>query len=209
MKTLFSIGIILLTLNTWAQLRINDKAPMQNVEMKSVNGTLYSLSSLKKDNGLIVIFSCNSCPFVVGSDDFPGWEMQYDSLNNEALANNIGFVLVNSNEGKRAQADSYEEMIKHAKEENYTMPYVVDEKAALADAFGARTTPHVYFFDQSLTLLYTGSIDNSWDNGRKSDQSYLFNAIQAQGKGKGKKIKTTTTEPKGCGIKRIVTPPKN
>ena len=84
---------------------------------------------------------------------------------------------------------------------------MVDEKAALADAFGARTTPHVYFFDQSLTLLYTGSIDNSWDNGRKSDQSYLFNAIQAQGK--GKKIKTTTTEPKGCGIKRIVTPPKN
>jgi thioredoxin-related protein len=207
MKRLFSIGIVLLTLNTWAQLRINDKAPMQNVEMKSVNGTLYSLSSLKKDKGLIVVFSCNSCPFVVGSDDFPGWEMQYDSLNNEALANNIGFVLVNSNEGKRAQADSYEEMIKHAKEENYTMPYVLDEQVALANAFGAKTTPHVYFFDQNLTLIYTGSIDNSWDKGRKSDQAYLFNAIKAQGK--GKKIKTTTTEPKGCGIKRVVTPPKN
>jgi thioredoxin-related protein len=208
MKIRFSIGIMLLTLSTWAQLRINDKAPMQNVEMKSINGSVYSLSSLKKDKGLIVVFSCNSCPFVVGADDFPGWEKQYDSLYNEALANNIGFVLVNSNEGKRAQADSYEEMIKHAKEQNYTMPYVVDEKAALADAFGARTTPHVYFFDQTFKLIYTGSIDNSWDKGRKSDEPYLFNAIKAQGK--DKKIKPNTTEPKGCGIKRRVTnTPKN
>lgn len=207
MKLLFSAVFFLFMWHGFAQLRVKDKAPMQQIDMKSVNGNMYSLNSLKKDKGLIVIFSCNSCPFVVGSDDFPGWEMQYDSLYQEALANNIGFVLVNSNEGKRAQVDSYEEMIKHAKEQNYTVPYVLDEQAALANAFGAKTTPHVYFFDQKLTLIYTGSIDNSWDKGRKTDQTYLFNAIKAQGK--GKKIKPNTTEPKGCGIKRVVTPPKN
>lgn len=207
MKLLLILGLLLFVNTTTAQLQINDKAPLQNRDMKSVNGAIYNLTGLKKDNGLIVIFSCNSCPFVVGSDDFPGWEKQYDSLYNAASDNNIGFVLVNSNEGKRAQADSYEEMIKHAKEQNYTMPYVVDEKAALADAFGAKTTPHVYFFDQTFKLIYTGSIDNSWDKGRKSDEPYLFNAIKAQGK--GKKIKPNSTEPKGCGIKRVVTPPKN
>jgi thioredoxin-related protein len=207
MKLLFSAVFFLFMWHGFAQLRVKDKAPMQLIDMKSVNGNMYSLNSLKKDKGLIVIFSCNSCPFVVGSDDFPGWEMQYDSLYNEALANDIGFVLVNSNEGKRSQADSYEEMIKHAKEQNYTMPYVVDEQAALANAFGAKTTPHVYFFDQKLTLIYTGSIDNSWDKGRKNDQFYLFDTIKAHGK--GKKIKPNTTEPKGCGIKRVVTPPKN
>ncbi|MFM7595735.1 MAG: redoxin family protein [Flavobacteriales bacterium] len=207
MKLLFSAVLTAITFSGLAQLRIKDKAPMQQIEMKSVNGSMYTLNSLKKDKGLVVIFSCNSCPFVVGSDDFPGWEKQYDSLYNEALINNIGFVLVNSNEGKRTQADSYEEMIKHAKEQNYTMPYVVDEQSALANAFGAKTTPHVYFFDQTLSLIYTGSIDNSWDKGRKNDQSYLFNAIRAQGK--GKKIKPNTTEPKGCGIKRVVTPIKN
>ena len=207
MKLLFSAVFFLFMWHGFAQLRVKDKAPMQQIDMKSVNGSMYSLNSLKKDKGLIVIFSCNSCPFVVGSDDFPGWEKQYYSLYQEALANNIGFVLVNSNEGKRAQVDSYEEMIKHAKEQNYTMPYVLDEQAALANAFGAKTTPHVYFFDQKLTLIYTGSIDNSWDKGRKTDQTYLFNAIKAQGK--GKKIKPNTTEPKGCGIKRVVTPPKN
>lgn len=207
MKLLFFSVFITITLSGLTQLHVNDKAPMQQIEMKSVNGNLYSLNTLKKDNGLVVIFSCNSCPFVVGSDDFPGWEKQYDSLYNEALTNNIGFVLVNSNEGKRTQADSYEEMIKHAKELNYTMPYVIDEQSALANAFGAKTTPHVYLFDQTLQLIYTGSIDNSWDKGRKSDQAYLFNAIKAQGK--GKKIKPSATEPKGCGIKRVVTPSKN
>lgn len=207
MKLLFSAVLTAITFSGLAQLRIKDKAPMQQIEMKSVNGSMYTLNSLKKDKGLIVVFSCNSCPFVVGSDDFPGWEKQYDSLYNAAISNNIGFVLVNSNEGKRTQADSYEEMIKHAKEQNYTMPYVVDEQSALANAFGAKTTPHVYFFDQTLSLIYTGSIDNSWDKGRKSDQFYLFDAIKTQGK--GKKIKPNTTEPKGCGIKRVVTPPKN
>jgi thioredoxin-related protein len=207
MKLLFSAAFIVFSLSAWAQLRVKDKAPMQQIDMKSVNGSMYNLNNLKKEKGLVVVFSCNSCPFVVGSDDFPGWEKQYDSLYNEALANDIGFVLVNSNEGKRNQADSYEEMVKHAKEQNYTMTYLVDEQAALANAFGAKTTPHVYFFDQTLTLIYTGSIDNSWDKGRKSDQFYLFDAIKAHGK--GKKIKPNTTEPKGCGIKRVVTPPKN
>lgn len=207
MKLLLILGSLLFVTATTAQLQINDKAPLQNRDMKSVNGTTYNLTGLKKDNGLIVIFSCNSCPFVVGSDDFPGWEKQYDSLYNAASDNKIGFVLVNSNEGKRAQADSYEEMIKHAKEQNYTMPYVVDEQSELANAFGAKTTPHVYFFDQTFKLIYTGSIDNSWDKGRKNNQPYLFNAIYA--KGKGKKIKPNATEPKGCGIKRTITPPKN
>ena len=207
MKLLLILGLLLFVNVTTAQLQSNDKAPLQNRDMKSVNGTTYNLTGLKKDNGLIVIFSCNSCPFVVGSDDFPGWEKQYDSLYNAASENNIGFVLVNSNEGKRAQADSYEEMIKHAKEQNYTMPYVVDDQAELANAFGAKTTPHVYFFDQTFKLIYTGSIDNSWDKGRKNNQPYLFNAIYA--KGKGKKIKPNSTEPKGCGIKRTVTPIKN
>ena len=66
-----------------------------------------SLKDIKKENGLIVIFSCNTCPFVVGTEDFPGWENQYNPLYNMALKANIGFVLVNSNQGKRAGVDSF------------------------------------------------------------------------------------------------------
>ncbi|MFM7664037.1 MAG: redoxin domain-containing protein [Bacteroidota bacterium] len=190
-----------------AQLSVRAKAPLQNLALKNIDETTLTLYQAVKKKGLVVVFSCNSCPFVVGSDDFPGWEKQYDSLYKAAQANEIGFILVNSNEGKRNQADSFEEMKKHALEQAYSMPYLLDTESKLADAFGARTTPHVYFFDENLSLIYTGSIDNSWDKSRKQEEPYLFNAFYA--KANHKKIKPHTTEPKGCGIKRVKTPIKN
>jgi peroxiredoxin len=207
MKNCFFFLFLLSLFNGSAQLSVKDKAPLRNHALMNIDETTLTLSQAVKKNGLIVIFSCNSCPFVVGSDDFPGWEKQYDSLYKAAQANEIGFILVNSNEGKRNQADSFEEMKKHAQEKTYAMPYLLDTESQLADAFGAKTTPHVYFFDEELNLIYTGSIDNTWDKSRKEDVPYLFNAIRA--KGNDKKIKPNTTEPKGCGIKRVKTPIKN
>ncbi len=201
MKQAFSLLFLLISVLTFGQLKVKDNAPLTTKNLRAINDTLYNLNDFKKEKGLVVIFSCNSCPFVVGSDDFPGWEKQYNALHETAQLNQIGMVLVNSNEGKRAQADSFDEMLKHAQEMKYTLPYLLDENSELADAFGARTTPHVYFFDENFTLIYTGSIDNTWDNSRKADESYLYNAMVL--KGAQKKIKTHTTEPKGCGIKRI------
>jgi peroxiredoxin len=207
MKHCFFFLFLLSLFNNFAQLSIKDSAPLQNHSLKNIDETTLTLSQAVKKNGLVVVFSCNSCPFVVGSDDFPGWETQYDSLYKAAQANEIGFILVNSNEGKRSQADSFEEMKKHAQEQGYAMPYLLDTESQLADAFGAKTTPHVYFFDEDLTLIYSGSIDNTWDKSRKEDSPYLFNAIRA--KGNHKKIKPNATEPKGCGIKRVKAPIKN
>jgi thioredoxin-related protein len=160
-----------------------------------------SLKDIKKENGLIVIFSCNTCPFVVGTEDFPGWENQYNPLYNMALKANIGFVLVNSNEGKRAGVDSFEEMKSHAKAMAYQMPYLMDENSELANAMEAKTTPHVFFFDKNNKLIYAGSIDNIWDNKRKKDEQYLSMAIQSVLN--GKKVKLNFTAPKGCSIKRV------
>ena len=81
--------------------------------LENANGNATSLSQEAKANGLIVVFSCNTCPFVVGSPNFPGWEEQYDGLKSLAEQNEIGFVLINSNEAKRNGADSFEEMEKH------------------------------------------------------------------------------------------------
>jgi len=185
----------------FAQLNIKDAAPMSDVKMKNVDGAEISLKEAQGKNGLIVIFSCNTCPFVVGTPDFPGWERQYNDIAKLAASQNINVVLVNSNEAKRANADSFEEMQKRAKEQAYTMPYLVDENSKLANAFGAKTTPHIYFFNAEMNLVYTGSIDNIWDNKRKTDVPYLKNAIEAVGN--GKKIKTDNTPPKGCSIKRV------
>jgi hypothetical protein len=170
--------------------------------MKNTQGGELSLNDAKKEKGLIVVFSCNTCPFVVGTPDFPGWERQYNELHELATKSNFGFVLVNSNEAKRDLADSFEAMLEHSKEKQYAMPYLVDVNSQLANALKAITTPHIYMFNAEMELVYVGSIDNIWDSKRKSDEPYLKNAIQALGE--GKKIKTANTAAKGCSIKRKI-----
>lgn len=182
-------------------LTIGAKAPMTDVEMRGTDDIGYTLEQLVGKKGLIVVFSCNTCPFVVGSEQFAGWEVQYNDLNKLAKEAGIGMVLVNANEGKRSGDDSLDAMKKRAKDKGYTMPYVLDENSALANAFGAKTTPHVYFFDENMTLVYTGAIDNTVDGKRKEDKTYLKDAIASRAKGQA--ISETTTPPRGCSIKRV------
>ncbi|XOV65986.1 MAG: redoxin family protein [Fluviicola sp.] len=182
-------------------LAIGKKMPMGNYEMIGADDATYTLNDLKKDNGLIVVFSCNTCPFVVGSDSFEGWEGQYNTIYEKAQANNIGMVLVNSNAAKRDGVDSKEAMASHKEALGYQMPYVIDTDAQLADAVGAKTTPHVYMFDGKGKLVFKGSIDNSWDTKREQLETYLFDAIAAIGSGTD--IPVNSSAPRGCSIKRL------
>jgi len=197
---LYLLFFLLVNSTVSGQLKLKDKAPLSDKLMVSANTESLSLIKAIKKNGLVVIFSCNTCPFVVGTESFPGWELQYNELYAQATKNNIGFLILNSNEGKRAGDDSFIEMKKHAEEKKYNMPYLMDENSALANAFGAKTTPHVYFFNEKLSLIYMGSIDNIWDKNRTQTIPYLMNAMLAKSQGNRIKIKHTT--PKGCSIKR-------
>ena len=198
------VGTMALTLaftsSNISSIEVGEQAPMQKEKMKGVNGQKKSLIDLKKENGLIVVFSCNTCPFVVGSSSFEGWEKQYNGLAELASQNKMGFVLVNSNEAKRGGDDSMDEMKKRALEKKYTMPYVVDKDSKLANAFGAKTTPHVFVMNQKMEVKYMGSIDNTWDSARKEDVPYLVNAMSQIVK--GEVVKEATTAPRGCSIKR-------
>ncbi|MFM6936039.1 MAG: redoxin family protein [Flavobacteriales bacterium] len=187
------------TLN--AQLKLGDKALMLDDQLQSTLGETTSLNDSKKENGLLVVFSCNTCPFVVGTEDFPGWERQYNSLYDFADSLHVGMILVNSNEGKRQGTDSYDEMKKHAAELQYKMAYVVDVNSTMANIFGAKTTPHVFLLDGDMNLVYMGSIDNIWDKERKADIPYVKQAMKDLAA--KKRIKTNSTPPKGCGIKRV------
>jgi peroxiredoxin len=182
------------------QFEIGKVAPMTTVEMPNIDNSMQTLEKLKMKNGLLVVFSCNTCPFVVGSSDFAGWEKQYNEIHTLSQKAEIGMVLINSNEGKRVDEDSFEAMQKHAKELGYSMPYLLDKNAALADAFGANRTPHVYLLDKDLKLVYKGSIDDSWDPKRTTENNHLKNAIANVSAGEVVKVNTTVAV--GCSIKR-------
>ena len=182
-------------------LPIGERVPLTEYQMENLDGKMMHLESLSGKNGVLVVFSCNTCPFVVGSDNFEGWEKQYNELNKFAADHGLKMVLINSNEAKRGDDDSQEAMRKRAKDKGYTMPYLLDKNSELADAFGARTTPHVFLLNQKMELMYTGAIDNKVDGKRSSDENYLKNAIEAANS--GKEIEITSTPPRGCSIKRI------
>lgn len=182
-------------------LEIGTKAPSTQLELADISGEQKTLESLNMENGLLVIFSCNDCPFVVGRGDTEGWETRYPELMKFTQENKVGMVLVNSNEAKRPGIDSIEEMQKRAKEQSYTCPYVLDQDSKLADAFGAKTTPHVFLFDSDLSLVYKGAIDDNVDDASKVKKTYLKDALDAHLK--GKKINPNSTKNIGCSIKRV------
>lgn len=184
-------------------IEIGTKAPEADTRMKDVSGKEMTLRELSKGNGLLVVFSCNTCPFVVGNPgkNSDGWEGRYNELNRYAAANDVAMVLINSNEAYRDGVDSFEAMQKHAKENNYSMPYLLDKNHVLADAFGALTTPHIFMFNKDLQLVYKGAIDDNVNNAKEVEAHWLRDAIQNLSAGKD--IDPESTRQLGCSIKRV------
>lgn len=179
----------------YSGIEVGDVPPMMQVKMTDVSGESYSLRELNQDNGLLVIFSCNTCPFVLQ------WEDRYNELYDLCEENNIGMVLINSNEAKREGEDSIEKMKEKAKKEGYKMPYVVDKDHKVADAFEARTTPHVFFFNRDFKLAYRGLIDDNGEDKNAVSNAYLKDAILASIA--GDVPNPAETKSIGCSIKRV------
>lgn len=182
-------------------LEIGSEIPLPNKSMLNIDDKEYSFDDLKKENGLLVIFSCNTCPFVIGNGSkSEGWENRYPELGDISNDLNIGMVLINSNAAKRDDGDSFKEMQERYKSKGYNSYYVLDINSEMADAFGALTTPHVYLFDNNMKLVYRGAID---DNVKKSSEVkafYLQDALNNMVA--GNPIEPQTTRQLGCSIKR-------
>jgi thioredoxin-related protein len=208
MKKILSLALVAFALVAFvnpsehSKLDIGDEAPMAGHEMKDISGESLSMLEMKKDAGVLVIFSCNTCPFVVGNGEkSEGWEGRYNELAEIAAKNGVGMVLVNSNEAKRDAGDSFEDMVAHAKTEGYKSHYVLDSKHELADAFGAKKTPHVFLFDKEMKLAYQGAIDDNVNKAKDVEQTWLKDALTAIAGGQA--VGVSETLPMGCSIKRM------
>ncbi|MCP9292657.1 thioredoxin family protein [Gracilimonas sediminicola] len=175
-------------------LEIGDKAPQINQEVEDTSGRTLTLAGVAGDKGLLVVFSCNTCPWVAK------WEDRYNGLAELAEANDIGMIALNPNERIRNRGESMEDMKKRAQKQDYEFPYALDENHVIADAFGATRTPEVFLFDENLTLVYHGAIDDNADDANAVEATYAADAINQLIS--GNEISTKETRSLGCTIKR-------
>lgn len=171
-----------------------DDLPMQETTLRNANGGSLSLQQAAQENGLLVMFSCNTCPFVLKNAPITRQVMTY------AAAHRVGMVIINSNEAQRGDADSYEAMKKFAREQGYTVPYVVDDNSRLADIFGANHTPEVFLFNSKHKLVYKGAMNDNPSDPKGYKKMYIEDAINATIA--GKEMNPKTTKSVGCSIKR-------
>lgn len=190
------IGLILLLAVSTAvsAIGLGDKAVHADVKMRCVSGKELSMDDVKKENGILVVFSSNACPFVLQ------WEGRYAELKAFAEQRGIGMAVLNSNHQNRDGVDSFEAMKKHAQEKGYNFPYLVDEDSKLANAFGGQTTPHAFLFNSKMELVYKGAIDDNYESAAEVKNAYVKDAITSLTT--GKTVAVAETKPVGCSIKR-------
>ena len=176
-------------------LALGSSIPLPNVKMEDISGKKVSLNDVKMKNGLLVNFSCNTCPWV------HAWQDRYNGLANASAKNNIGFITINPNSKNREKiGEGLKDMRKFSKKYDHDdFLYTVDKGSELARAFGASKTPHIYLFDSNGKLVYKGAIDDNARKPKKVKKTYLMDALNALGSGKS--IKITETKALGCSIK--------
>jgi peroxiredoxin len=161
--------------------------------LKGVDGKQYSISSFKDARLLVVMFTCNHCPYVVSSED------RMIKFYNDYAGKGLAMIGINSNETEGHPTDSFDHMIGHAKEKGFKWPYVRDDSQEIALKYGALRTPHYYVFDQERKLRYTGRMDDNPRNPGKETTHELRDAVDALLAGKTPAV--TATNPIGCNVK--------
>jgi len=175
-------------------LPIGAALPKADVMLKDVSGKSINLASVKGENGLLVMFTCNTCPYVLRN------QSRTKEVCGYAGNRQIGVVLLNANEGDRNGGNSFEEMQAYAKVQDYKWYYAVDGKNVLADAFGASRTPECYLFNKKGVLVYHGAIDDSPGDQSQVKRHHLQAAIDEMTAGKEVTVKETRSV--GCSINR-------
>lgn len=176
-------------------LPLGSPIPSPEIKMKDISGTEVSLKDARTSKGLLVMFSCNTCPYVVKNQTRTHEACKY------AKESGIGVAILNSNEAQRGDDDSYNAMKEYAKQQGYNWSYLVDQNSVMADAFGAKRTPECFLFDGNGKLVYHGAIDDNPSDASAVSRKHLIAAVDELLTGKEVSVKESKSV--GCGIKRL------
>ncbi len=172
-------------------LSIGDSAP--HFKLPATDGRDYSLDDFAGHPFLVVFFTCNHCPFVIGSDE------QTRATADRFKPDGVAFVGINSNSENTYAEDSFEHMVERMKAHRFPWVYLRDKSQDVARAYGALRTPHFFLFDQQRKLLYTG---RGVDNPRQAEASSSHDLDRALEEAvAGRPISVPKTNPVGCNVK--------
>lgn len=170
-------------------LEIGEKA--KDFSLPATDGKTYSLKTFAKAPVLVVFFTCNHCPYVIGSDEV--------TRKTAEKYKQASFVAINSNSKNTYPEDSFDNMVNRMKQHKFPWVYLYDESQDVARAYGALRTPHFYVFDKNKRLIYTGRGIDSPRDSSKMKVNDLQRALEEHFA--GKQISVPITNPIGCNVK--------
>ena len=172
-------------------LQIGESAP--DFSLPATDGKTYSLHDFEDAPVLVIFFTCNHCPYVIGSDEVTRQTAE------RFIPKGVRFVGINSNSPNTYAEDSFEHMVRRMEEHKFPWLYLYDRSQDTARAYGALRTPHFYVFDKNRKLVYTGrGVDNPRDASKMTinDLDNALTELLA-----GKPITKPATNPIGCNVK--------
>jgi len=172
-------------------LALGDQAP--EFSLSGVDGKAYRLADFRDKAVLCVVFMCNHCPYVKATID------RILALQRDYAGRGVQMVGINANETTNYPEDDLPHMIQWAKAKGFNFPYLRDESQAVARAYGAERTPHIFLFDRERTLRYTGAIDDNTQDSAQVKRQYLREAIEALLV--NKPVTDAQTHAIGCSVK--------
>ena len=172
-------------------LQIGEKA--SDFKVSATDGKVYSLADFSKAKVLVVFFTCNHCPYVLGSDEVTRATVE------RFRGKGVAFIGINSNSENTNPTDDFSHMVERMKTHRFPWVYARDKSQQVAKAYGALRTPHFYVFDQDRKLVYTG---RGVDNPRNTAEMTVNDLDRAlEGLLAGKPVSTPLTNPIGCNVK--------
>lgn len=172
------------------KLKLGSKIPL--FKLRGTDELEYSVDSFASKKYLIIIFSCNHCPYV------QAYEKRIKEIASD-FSEYLNVAAINSNDDQNYPEDSFEEMKKRADKEKFNFHYLRDDSQSAAKSFGATHTPEIFLFDEKRELVFHGKIDDNWQEPGNVKSKYLRNAIDELIS--GKKISVPETFTIGCTIK--------
>ncbi len=161
--------------------------------LPATDGKNYSLSDFDEAQLLVIFFTCNHCPYVIGSDE------NTRATVNRFKEQGVAFIGINSNSANTYAEDSFEHMVTRMQAEQFPWVYARDESQEVALAYGALRTPHFYIFDKARQLVYTGRGIDTPRDGTQATINDLDNALEDLLA--GRPVATPLTNPIGCNVK--------